>query len=298
MSNNGHSQEPIGKKSLILSIGLNLFISVAQSVGAVISGSYSLLSDALHNLTDVFSLVISLIATLLGAKKNTSSRTFGFQRAEIMAAFFNALTLLLLAGFLIFEAIIRFNHEPLIRYHWVIWMAVASIVVNGLSIIVIYDDSKKSINIKSSYLHLFTDMLTSIGVLTGGILMRYFGWFWVDSLLTILIGLFLVVQCIPIIRRSLRCLLMFTPPGINIEEIAKRIERIKGVKNIHHIHVWEMNDRSIIFEGHIDLVEDFKISEFEKILEDIEALLEKAFNIHHVNIQPEIYKCDSKRIIV
>ncbi len=297
MSHDHHSHEPVGKKALIYSIGLNVLISAAQAIGAVFSGSYSLLSDALHNLTDVFSLVVSLIATILGTKRNTSSRTFGFQRAEIMAAFFNALTLLLLAGFLIFEAIIRFNHEPLIRYHWVIWMASASIVVNGLSIILMHADSKKSLNIKSSYLHLFTDMLTSIAVLAGGILMRYFAWFWVDSLLTILIGIFLVIQCIPIISRSLRCLLMFTPPGINIEEIAKKIEAIEGIKNIHHVHVWEMNDRSIILEGHIDLTNDFKISEFEKILENIEELLEHDYNIRHVNIQPEIFKCDSKKII-
>ena len=292
-----HHTKPVGEKSLELSIGLNLLISVSQGIGAVISGSYSLLSDALHNLTDVFSLVVSFIAVKLGSKKNTLSRTFGFQRAEMMAAFFNSLTLILLAGFLIFEGIIRWRKEPVINFEWVIWLAVASILINAASVFLLHNDAKESINIKSSYLHLFTDMLTSIAVLVGGLLMKYFGWFWVDSLLTILIALFLLVQSFNIFNHSLRSLLMFTPKNVNIEQIAKDVETIQEVKNIHHIHVWEMSNRTIILEAHIDLTEDFRISQFEPILLQIEKLLHDKYNISHVNIQPEIFKPDSKQII-
>ncbi|MCD6366435.1 MAG: cation transporter [Bacteroidales bacterium] len=292
-----HHTKPVGKKSLGLSIGLNLLISVSQGIGAFISGSYSLLSDALHNLTDVFSLVISFIAVKLGSKKNTLTRTFGFQRAEMMAAFFNSLTLILLAGFLMFEGIIRWKKEPVINFEWVIWLAVASILINAASVLILHKDAKRSINIKSSYLHLFTDMMTSIAVLIGGLLMKYFGWFWVDSLLTILIAVFLLIQSFSIFYRSLRSLLMFTPKGINIEKIAKEVESISGIKDIHHIHVWEMSDHTIILEAHIDLNADFRISQFEAILLEIEKLLHDNFDISHINIQPEISKPDSKQII-
>ncbi len=288
---------PTGGKSLGLSIGLNLLISVSQGIGAVISGSYSLLADALHNMTDVFSLVISFIAVKLGSKRNTLKRTFGYQRAEMMAAFFNSLTLILLAGFLIFEGIFRWKKEPVINFEWVIWLAVASILINAVSVLLLHKDAKESINIKSSYLHLFTDMLTSIAVLIGGLMMKYFGWFWVDSLLTILIALFLLVQSFSIFYRSLRSLLMFTPKGVNIKNIANDIEKINGIKNIHHMHVWEMNDHSVILEAHIDLTEDYRISQFEKILLEIETLLHDDYDISHVNIQPEIFKPDSKQII-
>ncbi len=297
MHNLQHHSSPTGKKSLGLSIGLNILISVSQGIGAVISGSYSLLADALHNLTDVFSLVISYIAVKLGGKQNTLTRTFGYQRAEIMAAFFNSLTLILLAGFLLFEGLFRWKKEPAINFEWVIWLAVASILINAISVLLLHNDAKKSINIKSSYLHLFTDMLTSVAVLIGGLMMKYFGWFWVDSLLTILIALFLLIQSFNIFYRSLRSLLMFTPKGIDVKKIASTIEAINGIKNIHHIHVWEMNDHSVILEAHIDLTENYRISQFEKILLEIESVLHEKFGIVHINIQPEISKPDSKQII-
>ncbi len=292
-----HHIHPLGEKSLKWSIALNLLISLSQVVGTVISGSYALLADALHNMTDVFSLVISYIAVRLGSKHNTLKRTFGYQRAEMMAAFFNSITLILLGGFLIFEGIYRWKKEPIISFEWVIWLAVASIFINAVSALLLHRDAKASINIKSSYLHLFTDMLTSIAVLIGGLMMKYLGWFWVDSLLTILIAAFLLAQSFDIFYRSLCSLLMFTPKGVDLEKIVKDVKMISGIKNMHHIHVWEMNDHSIILEAHIDLTQDFRISEFEKILLEIEALLHGTYGISHINIQPEIFKSDSKQII-
>lgn len=292
-----HHTHPLGEKSLKWSIALNLLISLSQGVGAVISGSYALLADALHNLTDVFSLVISFIAVKLGSKRNTLKRTFGYQRAEMMATFFNSLTLMLLGGFLIFEGVYRWKKEPIISFDWVIWLAVSSILVNAVSALLLHRDAKASINIKSSYLHLFTDMLTSIAVLIGGLMMKYFGWFWVDSLLTILIAVFLLVQSSGIFYRSLRSLLMFTPDSVDLEKIVKDVNAISGIKDMHHVHVWEMNDHSIILEAHVDLTKDFRISEFENILLEIEALLLENYGISHVNIQPEIFKSDSKRIL-
>jgi len=292
-----HQANPIGERALKISIILNLSISILQGIGAVISGSYALLSDALHNSTDVFSLIVSFIAVRLGAKKNTTARTFGFQRAEIMAAFFNSLTLILLSGFLAFEGFTRWKKEPVIHFEWLIWLAIASIFVNAISVFILHKDASESLNIKSSYLHLFTDMLTSVAVLIGGLLMKYFGWFWVDSLLTIFIAIFLLFQSLDIFSRSLRNLLMFTPPNINIEAVAEKVKSIPGIKNIHHVHIWEMKDGNIILEAHIDLIHDYKISQFEDILLKIEKVLHDNFNISHINIQPEINKSDNKQII-
>lgn len=292
-----HKHEVKGR-NLIFSIILNLLITIAQVIGGFISGSLALISDALHNFSDVITLIFSLIANKLSRRKASIDHTFGFKRAELIAAFVNAATLIIVALFLIYGAIERFYNPHIIKSGLVIWMALLGIVVNGISALMLKKDAEHNLNMKSAYLHLFTDMLASVAVLVGGLLMKYFGWFWVDSVMTILIAVYLIVVGIDLLKTSTKMLMLFTPEHIDIKEIVREVHKIRGVGKLHHIHVWHLNDDELHLEAHLDCSEDIKMSEFNNLLHQIEQVLFTQFHINHINIQPEFKKEDSKDFIV
>ena len=292
-----HKHEIKGK-NLLFSIILNIVITIAQVIGGILSGSLALISDALHNFSDVLSLVISYVANKLSKKKASINQTFGFKRAELIAAFVNAITLIVVALYLIFEASHRFlNPEP-IKSNLVIWLSLLGIVVNGLSALMLKKDSNHNLNIKSAYLHLFTDMMASVAVLIGGILMKYLQWFWVDSLMTLIIAIYLIIVGVDLLKSSTKMLMLFTPEHIDIKELVREVHKIPGVNKLHHIHVWHLNDDELHLEAHLDCSEDIKMSEFNDLLHKVEHVLFDQFHINHINIQPEYNKEDPKDFIV
>ena len=292
-----HANDHKGR-NLLLSILLNSVITLAQIIGGFLSGSLALLSDALHNLTDVVSLVISYIASGLSKKKATISRTFGYKRAEIIAAFINASSLIIIAIYLMFEAVKRFFNPQTIETELVIWLSILGIVFNGLSVLLLKKDSVHSINIRSAYLHLLTDMVASIAVLIGGLLMKFYQIFWIDAALTIAIALYLIIVGYSLLKESFHILMLFTPKDIKIEDIVEEVIKVDQINNIHHIHVWQLNETEIHLEAHIDFNVDLKFSEFSTILKTLEATLFEKFKINHFNIQPEFENSDPKSIII
>lgn len=291
-----HHHHEVSGKNLGLAILLNVLITVAEAVGGFISGSMALLSDATHNLSDVISLFISYIANKLAKREATEEQTFGLKRSEIFAAFLNSATLIVLSIFILTEAIKRLFEQVNISASWVIYLALLSILVNGVSVLFIKGDAKKNINMKSAYLHLFSDMLTSIAVLIGGLAMKYLQWNWVDSVFSIAIAIYLLYLSWDILKTSLRIMMQFTPAGINIKQIVSELESIEGVKNIHHVHIWQLSEHDKMFEAHTDLAQNISISEFEDILAQMKAVLHR-FEITHLTIQPEYETADSKEII-
>jgi cobalt-zinc-cadmium efflux system protein len=297
-SHGHHHKHEVQGKNLVYSIILNLVITIAQIAGGIISGSLALISDALHNFSDVLSLGFSLVAHKLSRKEATEDQTFGYKRAELIAAFVNASTLIIVAFILIYGAIERFFNPKIIESGLVIWLAILGIVVNGGSVLLLQKDAENNINMKSAYLHLLTDMMASVAVLVGGLLMKFFGWFWVDSVMTILIGIYLIVVGYDLLKTSTKMLMLFTPEEIDIKEIVEEVHKIPGAGKLHHIHVWHLNDDELHLEAHLDCTEDIKISEFDDLLHKIEAVLFEKFHINHINIQPEFKKEDSKDTIV
>lgn len=285
-------------KNLLYSILLNILITAAQVVGGIISGSLALLSDALHNFSDVISLVISYVAHKLSRKKATINQTFGLKRAELVAAFINALTLALVAFYLIYEAVTRFFSPVSIEADLVIWLSLLGIVANGLSVLLLKKDADHNLNMKSAYLHLLTDMLASIAVLAGGLAMKYFQWYWVDSIMTLLIALYLLYVGYDLLKSSVRMLMLFTPDHIDIKQIVREVHKIPGVGKLHHIHVWHLNEEELHLEAHLDCAEDITMSQFNILSHEIEEVLYEKFNINHVNIQPEFKRKDPKDFIV
>ena len=297
-SHNHSHNHNLKDRNLFISILLNIIITVAQVVGGLISGSLSLLSDALHNFSDVLSLVVSYVASKLSKQKASVNRTFGYKRAEILAAFVNASTLIIVALILIKEAIERFFNPQTIESNLVIWLALLAIVANGFSVLLLKKDSENNINIKSAYLHLLTDMLASVAVLIGGLLMKYYKVFWVDSLLTLLIALYLIWVGYFLLKDSTKMLMLFTPDHISIKDLVWQVNQIPKVKKLHHVHIWNLSDDELHLEAHLDLHENISTSEFNEVLMQIEDLLSYKFNINHVTIQPEYNKEDPKEVIV
>ncbi len=293
-----HSHDELKGRNLFISILLNIIITAAQVAGGLISGSLALLSDALHNFSDVISLVISYIANKLAKKKASLYRTFGYKRAEILAAFINAVTLIVVAILLIFEAIERFKNPQEIESNLVIWLSLLGIVANGISVLLLKRDSETNMNMRSAYLHLFTDMMASVAVLIGGLLMKFHQIYWIDSVLTFVIALYLIWVGFDLLKASTKVLMLFTPDTIPVNEIVERINEFEMIKNVHHVHVWQLNEEEIHFEAHIDFEKDITLSEFDKIRSEVEALLFHDFEINHVNIQPEFGKDDVKDVIV
>lgn len=296
--NHSHNHGDLKGRNLVLSILLNILITVAQVIGGLVSGSLSLLSDALHNFTDVISLIVSYIANVFSKQKASINRTFGYKRAEILAAFINAATLIIIAILLIIEAFKRFQNPQEIESDLVIWLSLLGIIANGISVLLLKKDAKVNMNMKSAYLHLFTDMLASIAVLIGGLLMKFYQMFWVDSALTVAIALYLIWVGYDLLKDSFKVLMLFTPEDIQVKDIVIELQQLKEIKNVHHVHIWQLNEEEIHLEAHIDFNSDITLSQFDVILQDIEELLYHKFDINHVNIQPEFGKCDSKDVIV
>lgn len=293
-----HSYKDVKDRNLLISIFLNVLITAAQIIGGLASGSLALLSDALHNFSDVISLIVSFVASKLSKQKASINRTFGYKRAEILAAFVNAATLVVVAVLLIIEAVKRFQEPQEIASNLVIWLALIAIFANGFSVLLLKKDSKSNINIRSAYLHLLTDMFASVAVLIGGLLMKFYQIFWVDSLLTFLIALYLIYVGYDLLKTSTKMLMLFTPDHINIKEVVRVVNQLPKVKKLHHVHIWNLSDDELHLEAHLDLEENISTRDFNELLLEIESVLHDQFNINHVTIQPEYKKEDPKEVIV
>ena len=296
--NHSHSHTELSGKNLLISIVLNIIITVAQLIGGFISGSLALISDAVHNFSDVISLVISYVANSLSKnKKQTKQYTFGYKRAEIIAAFINAASLIVIAVFLAIEAFQRFNTPHEIKVNLVIWLAILGILANGFSVLLLKKDANHNLNMKTAYLHLLTDMLTSVAVLIGGLLMKYYQLYWIDAVLTLVISIYLMFLSWDILITSLKILMLFAPKEIVIDEVANEVLKVKEINNIHHVHIWQLNEHDCHLEAHIEFNEDIKLSNFDVICEKIEKMLLDKFHINHCNFQPEFKRDDLKELI-
>lgn len=292
-----HDHGDLKGKRLGITILLNLLITVSQVIGGLISGSLSLLSDAAHNFSDVIALIISWIADRLTQKKYSKSQTYGYKRAEVLAALINVVTILVIAVNIFIEGIQRFSEPQIITGTTVIFLAGLSILVNGLSVLIIKNDAKDNMNMKSAYLHLFSDMLTSIAVLVGGVIIYYFKIYWIDGVISLVIATYLIFTSTKLLLETLRVLMQFTPKNLDLDDVKKAIEKMDCIQNIHHVHVWQLTDHEIHFSGHIAFNEDIQLSVVNQRLEEIKKMMHDQFHIEHVTLEAEYRKCDEKLVI-
>ena len=300
MHEHNHQHNKSIGRNLIITIVLNFGITSFQIFGFFVSGSLSLLSDALHNFTDVFALVISWVANRVSRKENTIKATFGYKRSEVLAAFINTVTLFVVAAFLIIEAIQRVIEveQVTIDTKWVIWGALVSIIGNFLSVLVLYAQSKDNINVKASYIHLLSDLFTSIAVLIGGLVMHFYQIIWIDALLSILIAIYLLILSVKLFGKTLNILMQFSPIKITKEDIHNIVLQFNELENIHHLHVWEITSGRTMLMAHMDFKSNIDLKSANAIMIKVSDIFKNKYKIFEVTLQPEFDYKDDKSLIV
>lgn len=290
MSHSHSHSEGTSEKNLIFTMLLNFLITIAEIIGGLVSGSLSLISDALHNFSDGIAIIITYIAMKLSKKPKTLKYTFGLKRAEILAAIINSSSLIVISFFLIKEAIDRLiNPTPITGYLMLI-VATIGLIANFVGTILLKKGSKDSMNMRAAYLHLLSDAISSLAVIIGAIFIIVFQIYWIDPILTLLISLYILKEAYGITKEAVEVLMMAAPEGIDANEIKAEVEKFEGVVNIHHLHLWKLNDNTIHFEAHIE-VKNETISNLMPLKEEIEELLEHKYGIDHTTIQFEIGDC-------
>ncbi len=282
---------------LLLTMLLNFLITIVEVIGGLLAGSLSLMSDALHNFSDGLSIIISYSALRLGQRPGSRDHTFGFKRAEILAAILNSATLIAISLFLFREAYFRFKDPAEIKGTLMVAVAGIGLTANILGTWLLHRDSQHNLNIRSTYLHLLSDVASSLGVIIGGFAIILWQVYWVDPLLTVLIALYVLKESFDIVRQATHILMMGTPANIALEQIQLKIESVIGVTNLHHVHVWMLSEHDIHFEAHVD-INDMLLSESATIRQKIENLLADQFDIQHVTLQMECGECESSALIV
>ncbi|HZV70816.1 MAG TPA: cation diffusion facilitator family transporter [Saprospiraceae bacterium] len=272
--------------AFIVGISLNfIFVMVEVSAG-LFTHSLSLLSDAGHNLADVGSLALSLLAFRLLKVKSNKKYTYGYRKTSILVALFNAMVLLVSVGAIIYEAAHRFfNPEPIPGVMIAI-VAGIGIMINGVTAILFMRNKEKDLNIKSAYLHLMSDAFISLGIVIGGIIIFYTDWFWMDSAISILVAIFILISTWHLLKGSLRLSLDGVPADINLDDIISIAKKTEGVKEIHHIHIWAISTTENALTAHLVLEQNISSDDEQKIKYDLKHSF-LHMNIHHATLETE-----------
>ena len=286
MTDHYHHHAPSSDRGLISAVVINLTLTIAQVIGGVISGSLSLIADALHNLSDAASLGIALFARKISRRPADEDKSFGYQRAETVAALINLTLLVIISLYLIYEAAWRVI-EPKIIIGWiVIIVACIALVVDMITALITFRMSKHSMNMKAAFLHNLSDALASLGVIGGGALILIYQWYWVDAVITFLIAGLVLWQGLKMLPKTIHLLMEGTPEDISFDEIKESMESISGVSDVHHIHVWSLDEIRIALEAHVVVISE-SLSDVEKIKDQLKAMLNEKFNISHSTLEFE-----------
>lgn len=276
------------ERYLIIALILTSTFLIAEVVGGIITSSLALISDAAHMLTDVVALVIALMAIRIAKRSSDLRRTFGYYRFEILAAAFNTILLFLVAIYIIYEAYERLYQPPEISSMGMLVIAAIGLIVNIISMRLLMSGKEKSLNIKSAYLEVWSDMLGSIGVIIGAIIIRFTGWAFVDSIIAVLIGLWVLPRTWVLLKESINVLLEGVPEGLDLTQIKQACYKIQGVLDIHDLHVWAITSDKINLTAHVIVDSQYN---FEDIFANLRKLLKAQFNIEHTTLQYETKKC-------
>ena len=281
-----HHSKDDSDRSLIVAVSINILLTVFQIVGGIISGSLALIADALHNLSDAASLGIAIFARKISRKPADQSKTFGYKRAEVVAALINLTILVIISLYLLYEAIWRF-FDPVSISGWVIVIVAGiALVIDMITALITLRLSKNNMNMKAAFLHNLSDALASLAVIVAGSLIILYQWFWVDTLLTLLLSLFILYQGLAMLPKTIHLLMEGAPENIDFDAVKKSLLSLEGVDDIHHVHVWSLDEETIALEAHVVAnIETF--DEMESIKNIIKKKLSDEFNIKHSTLEFE-----------
>lgn len=281
-SHHHHIDPEAGDMRVAGAIAVNLFLTVAQIVGGVISGSMALIADAIHNLSDAVALVIAFGARKLARRPRDGAMTFGYGRAEVVAAMVNYVTLIVISVYLFAEGVARFFNPPEVQGWTVVIIAGIALVVDLITAALTYAMSKNSLNIRAAFLHNLADAATSVAVIFGGIVILLWDWRLIDPILTVLIALYILWHAFVEIRPVIRILMLGAPDGTHADEVAEAMAGVEGVTDVHHVHLWQIDEHRNSVEAHV--VIDGAAG---PVLSAIKALLHDRFEITHSTLEVE-----------
>ncbi|WP_346427316.1 cation diffusion facilitator family transporter [Caulobacter sp. 17J65-9] len=269
---------------LVAAVAVNVLLTAAQIVGGLVSGSLSLIADALHNLSDAGALALALFARKVGRRPADKLMTFGYARAEVVAALINLTTLVLIGLYLIYEAIDRFLNPRPIEGWIVVAVAGVALVVDLVTAALVQGGAKRSLNIKAAFLHNVSDALASVGVIVAGTLILLYDLYVSDLVVTLIIAAYVLYQGVSLLPRTIRILLGATPDDVEFDEIVAVLRGVEGVRDIHHVHVWSLDEHTRALEAHLVPAEG-SIEAFEGLKGRVRTALER-FSIRHATLEP------------
>lgn len=279
------------RKKLTIVFGLTSAYMIAEVIGGFATNSLALLADAGHMLTDAGAIGLALLAVWFSERPATPKKTYGYYRVEILAALVNAVVLLLISIFILYEAFRRFQQPPEVQSGPMLIVASIGLVVNLISMKLLAGGSDKSLNIKGAYLEVLSDMLGSIGVIAGSLIILKTGWYRIDPIMSAGIGLFIIPRTWTLLNEAIHILLEGAPAGIDVESVQESMKQVNGVKVVHDFHVWTITSGVDAMSGHVT-VED--INQGDRILAELQKVLKEKFNIQHTTIQLEAERCNER----
>ncbi|HET9697708.1 MAG TPA: cation diffusion facilitator family transporter [Terriglobales bacterium] len=287
----GHHHHHDSIRVLRISLVLTFFYIVLLIVIGIRAHSLALLSEAGHNVSDFLALLLSLAALYIQRRPPSSTKTFGYDRAGVLAAFLNALTLVGVAFYIFVEAAKRLSAPVSVHATEMIWVGAAGVLLNGVIAALLFSESKGDLNIRSAFLHMFGDTLSTAAVIAGAWVILRTGQSWIDPALSFGIGALILWSSFGIVRETLNILLEGTPRGVDYHLVSQAILDIKGVNDVHDLHIWSIGSQTTALACHI-AIEDIPPSESEAILREAQKRLREKFHISHTTIQFEHVECD------
>jgi cobalt-zinc-cadmium efflux system protein len=275
-------------KRLALSLGLTAAFVVIEMIAGIIGNSLALLTDAAHNFTDVIALGLSWYALRLATQPANAGKTFGYHRAGILVALVNSTTLVLIALGIFYESYHRLITPPEVDAAILIGVGTVAFFINLGTALLVKKGSEHDLNLRSTFLHLMGDVLSTLGAVAAGVIIAFTNWNWLDPLVSILIGILILWNAWGILRQTIHILLESTPESINIDSMVEDLNKVNGVQGVHDLHVWSINESLRMLSAHI-VTDDLQISEGAYIQKNINEVLAHKYNIQHATLQLECH---------
>jgi cobalt-zinc-cadmium efflux system protein len=294
-SHSHHSSANANQRRLLIALAITSLMALVELVGGLLSNSLALLGDAGHMFTDTVALGLSVVALSLAKRPASQTRTYGFHRAEVLAALANGTILVLICGFLFYETYQRFVDPPEVRGGLMLVVAAIGFVANLAGILILRSASRDNLNVKGAFLHMWGDTISSVGVIAAGVIILATGWTMVDPIISIFIGLLILRGAISLVLESNSILLEAVPKHLDVTQIASALKEIEGVRNVHDMHLWTITSGMYALSCHL-LIEDRMVSASSRIVEEVNQALSQKFGIGHSTLQLECEECENSPV--
>lgn len=278
-------------KRLMLSLSLTAGFVLIEVLAGIFGNSLALLTDAAHNFTDVIALGLSWYALKIATKPANAGKTFGYHRVGILVALVNSTTLILIAFGIFYEAWHRFLAPPEVDSVILMGVGTLAFLINAGTAWLVKGGSEHDLNLRSTFLHLMGDVMSTLGAVIAGVIIYFTQWNWLDPFVSVLIGLFILWNAWSILKQSIHILLESTPENIDMQEMVKRIETVEGVRGVHDLHVWSINENLRMLSAHV-VTDDISIRDCSSIQQNINELLAHGYDIQHATLQIECEGCE------